>query len=257
MNLRALLLDVDGTLADTEETHRTAFNDAFRALGLPFDWSPEDYEALLRVTGGKERLRHFLDGLDIDSSERLRLKALVPRLHETKTARYAGLVAGGATGLRPGVARLLGEARAAGLALGIATTTTRANVEALLDAQLGREAIGWFAVLACGDDVASKKPAPDVYRLALSRLGISPDEAIAFEDSANGLAAAKAAGLFTVVTPCWWTRNEAFPGADLVLPHLGDPAMPLPADAIARTGWPFLTLAALREHARDRTPVAA
>ena len=257
MTLRALLFDVDGTIAETEETHRTAFNDAFRALGLSFEWSAEEYERLLRVTGGKERLRHFFATQDVEPRERLRLETLVLRLHETKTARYASLVAAGATPLRPGVARLLGEAREAGVALGIATTTTRANVEALLAAQLGEAALGWFGALACGDDVPAKKPAPDVYRLALSMLGISAAEAIAFEDSANGLAAAKGAGLYTVVTPCRWTRHEAFPGADLELPHLGDPATPLPADAVARTGWPFLTVAALRERARDRTPVAA
>ncbi len=245
MTLSALLFDVDGTLADTEETHRQAFNAAFMEFGLPYDWSPARYEELLRISGGKERLARFFESLPVTGPERERLASIVPGLHRVKTARYAELVANGGSPLRPGVARLLDEALAAGLRVGIASTTTSANVAALLDAELGSNAHKRFAVIACGDVVPTKKPAPDIYRLALATLGLGPAEAIAFEDSANGLAAAKAAGLFTVVTTTRWTASQDFGEADLTLSHLGDPGTPLPAQDAARAGGPWLTLASL------------
>jgi HAD superfamily hydrolase (TIGR01509 family) len=251
MTLSALLFDVDGTLADTEETHRQAFNAAFLEFRLPYEWSADQYEVLLNVSGGKERLAHFFAGLPVAREERDRLIAAAPALHRVKTERYAELVAGGGSPLRPGVARLVDEALAAGLRVGIASTTTSANVAALLDAELGRNAHKRFAVIACGDVVPAKKPAPDIYRLALSTLGLGAPEAVAFEDSANGLASAKAAGLFTVVTPTRWTASQDFGEADLTLPHLGDPGKPLDAASAGRIGGAFLTLDTLaRLHAR-------
>jgi HAD superfamily hydrolase (TIGR01509 family) len=252
MALSALLFDVDGTLADTEETHRQAFNAAFMDFRLPYEWSPEQYEVLLRVSGGKERLVHFFAALPVSGDERDRLLANVTGLHRVKTERYAELVASGGSPLRPGIARLLNEATAAGIRVGIASTTTSANVAALLDAELGSNAHRRFAVIACGDVVPAKKPAPDIYRLALSALGLGASQAVAFEDSANGLAAAKAAGLFTVVTPTRWTASQDFGVADLTLPHLGDPGVPLDAASANRVGGAFLTLGALeRMHARS------
>ena len=251
MALSALLFDVDGTLADTEETHRQAFNAAFMEFRLPYEWSPEQYEVLLRVSGGKERLAHFFERLPVSREEKDRLLANVSGLHRVKTERYAELVASGGSPLRPGIARLLNEATAAGLRVGIASTTTSANVAALLDAELGSNAHKRFAVIACGDVVPAKKPAPDIYRLALSALGLGAADAVAFEDSANGLASAKAAGLFTVVTPTRWTMSQDFGQADLTLPHLGDPDMPLNESSAGRAGGAFLTLEALeRLHAR-------
>ena len=253
MTLSALLFDVDGTLADTEETHRQAFNAAFLEFRLPYEWSRDQYELLLRISGGKERLAHFFDSLPVSREERDRLLANVPGLHRVKTERYAELVATGGSPLRPGIARLLKEATAAGLRVGIASTTTSANVAALLDAELGSNAHKRFAVIACGDVVAAKKPAPDIYRLALSALGIGAAQAIAFEDSANGLAAAKAAGLFTVVTPTRWTASQDFGEADLTLPDLGDPETPLDAVSAGRIGGAFVTLEMLaRLHERAR-----
>jgi HAD superfamily hydrolase (TIGR01509 family) len=223
MTLRALLFDVDGTLADTEETHRLAFNAAFRDLDLPFVWEPALYEVLLDVAGGKERLARYFAELDLPTGERERLRGLVPALHQRKTERYAALVAEGGAPLRPGVASLIREAEEAGLVLGIASTTTPANVTALLDAGLGHGASRRFAVVACGDMVAAKKPAPDIYVLALDRLGMSARSAVAFEDSAHGVAAAKAAGLVTVATPTRWTKEQDLRAADVVLPDLADP----------------------------------
>ncbi len=205
------------------------------------------------IDGTAREWADFFARLPVNDHERARLAANVANLHRVKTERYAELVAGGGSPLRPGIARLLDEALAAGLKVGIASTTTSANVAALLDAELGKGAHRRFAVMACGDAVPAKKPAPDIYRLALSTLGLGPWQAVAFEDSANGLESAKAAGLFTVVTPTRWTESQDFGEADLRLSSLGDPSRPLAGEDAERAGGPFLTLAALSaRHARAR-----
>jgi len=241
-SIEALIFDVDGTLADTEEAHRQAFNDAFQAHGLAFRWSRELYGELLEVTGGKERLAAFFESAPLGAGERRRLRALVPRLHATKTSCYLERMKRGAVTLRPGVRRLMMEARAAGVRLAIATTTSPENVSALLAGSLGDEALAGFSVIAAGDAVLRKKPAPDIYLCALNRLGVAARCAVAFEDSTIGVAASKAAGVLTVATPNEWTRDQDFAAADLVLPCLADPESPLaPADAW-RIGAPYLGL---------------
>jgi HAD superfamily hydrolase (TIGR01509 family) len=248
MSIRALIFDVDGTLADTEELHRQAFNAAFADAGLRWDWSRARYRELLRVTGGKERIAHYIDRLGLEPLDRRAALAHIPTLHAAKTRHYAALVEGGRVPLRPGVARLLREAREAGLHLAIASTTSPANVEALLLATLGAEGPGLFDLIASGDLVAQKKPAPDVFELALRTLGLDADEAVAFEDSAHGLRAARAAGLWTVVTPTLWSEDDDFSDAQLLLPHLGDPGLPLPGEPGGRlpdAAW--LTLQGLEQ----------
>lgn len=238
----ALIFDVDGTLADTEEAHRQAFNDAFRAYGLEFCWSRELYGELLQVTGGKERLAAFFAESRLSAGARAQLAGLIPRLHATKTSFYVEGMKQGRVPLRPGVRRLMAEARAAGVRLAIASTTSPDNVSALLEGALGEEALEDFSVIAAGDAVPRKKPAPDIYQLALGRLGITAASAIAFEDSAIGVAAAKAAGLFTVATPSDWTRGQDFAAADLVLPSLAEAHAPLEAADAWRIGAPYLGL---------------
>jgi HAD superfamily hydrolase (TIGR01509 family) len=213
---RALIFDVDGTLAETEELHRRAFNETFAAAGLAWHWSVEVYRELLRVAGGKERMaRHRADsGADAPDD------ASIAALHRAKTARYAALLASGAVTLRPGVATVIRAARAAGLRLAVATTTSPHNVAALCRACWGQEADDIFDVVAAGDAVAAKKPAPDIYRLALDRLDLGPAEAIAIEDSRIGMRAARAAGLAVLVTPSAYTAGEDFSGADWVRPDL-------------------------------------
>lgn len=212
MPLDALIFDVDGTLAETEELHRRAFNDTFDAFGLDWHWSPEDYRILLRTTGGKERIRAHAqvlgEALDDD---------FIRDLHARKTERYGELIASGAISLRPGIEELIAEAAVSGMRLAIATTTSRPNVDALIRAACGREAQGIFEVIAAGDEVAAKKPAPDVYKLALRRLGLDAARCIAFEDSANGLKSALAAGLQTIVSPGHYTDGEDFSGALCVI----------------------------------------
>lgn len=222
MRLRALVFDVDGTLADTEEIHRLAFNAAFVEHGLPWEWNRRRYAELLKVAGGKERIAHFIDQLGLSAASASRMRYLVPDVHRAKTRLYAEIVAASPVPLRPGVAQLMQDARAARVKLAIASTTSAANVEALLRHALSAQSLGWFDALACGDSVARKKPAPDVYFLALEMLGLAPESCIAFEDSANGVAAARAVGLYTVATPSGWTAAEDFSGADLLLPDLSE-----------------------------------
>ena len=219
--LRALIFDVDGTLADTErDGHRPAFNAAFREAGLDWHWDEALYGDLLAVTGGKERIAHYVGRHRPAFAQLPDFGEHVAALHQAKTRHYSRLAASGAVPLRPGVARLLDEARAAGLRLAIATTTTPQNIAALLAPALGPQAMAWFDVIGAGDVVPAKKPAPDIYLWVLERLGLPAAACLAFEDSANGLQAALGAGLTTIVTPCDYTRGQDFAGADAVLDSL-------------------------------------
>lgn len=247
MAIEALIFDFDGTIADTEEAHRQAFNAAFLEHALFWNWSAQQYAALLAVSGGKERILAYVAGLQVPGEERERLGGIVPLVHRTKTRIFAELVEAGGVPLRPGIARLIGEARDAGVQLAVASTTTPSNVEALLSATLGAGSKGWFDVIACGDIVPEKKPAPDIYRLALASLRLPAESCVAFEDSAKGLEAARAAGLRTVVTPTFWTAADDFTGAALLLPGLGDPDAPLDLVSAKVAGGPYLGLAGLRK----------
>ena len=232
MALRAIIFDVDGTLAETEEAHRAAFNRAFAEAGKPWRWSQDDYRKLLTTTGGKERIARYIDenGSTPDPE-------LIAALHARKNAFYAELVAGGMVTARPGVARLIDEARRHGVALAIATTTSASNLATLLCHVFGPEAAGWFPVIVTGEMVAMKKPDPEAYKLALLDLSLRASECVAIEDSRNGLDAARDAGIATLVTPSRYTSHEDFAGAALVRPDL-DHGVTLPRlrDLVARRG---------------------
>jgi HAD superfamily hydrolase (TIGR01509 family) len=225
--LKALIFDVDGTLADTErDGHRPAFNAAFKEYGLDWDWDVPLYGALLVVTGGKERMKYYVERFRPDYVKPAHFDELVAELHKAKTRHYTRMLAEGGIPLRPGVKRLLQEARAAGLTLAVATTTTPENVTALLRHSLAEDGADWFAVIAAGDIVPAKKPAPDIYVWALERLGLAPDQCLAFEDSRNGIRASLGAGLRTLVTVNDYTRDDDFSGALAVLSDLGEPDAP-------------------------------
>lgn len=247
MSLKALILDVDGTLADTEEAHRRAFNEAFRAQGLDWNWSKPQYAELLLTTGGKERIAAFVKTLFLPAAERAAVIEKIPAIHKAKTANYARIINSGEVPLRDGVERLLDEARDAGIRLAIATTTTFENIQALLHTTLGSAALDRFAVIGAGDQVARKKPAPDIYLHVLDKLGLPAGECVAIEDSTNGLLAAKAAGLYTIVTPSYWTQGEDFSDADLMVPSLGSSARPLTHRAAMLVGKGVLGVREIEE----------
>ena len=224
--LVALLFDVDGTLADTEGAHLRAFNQAFASAGLDWHWSVPLYKELLAVTGGKERIRYYIDRFQTGFTFPDEEAAFVARLHADKTRLYGDNASRGGLALRPGVARLLQEARQARLRLAIATTTTPANVTALLQNSLSADAPGWFEVIGAGDMVERKKPAPDIYDYVLERLDLPPAACVAFEDSAGGVRSARDAGLTTIVTVNEFTADQDFDAAPLVLSQFGEPDQP-------------------------------
>lgn len=221
--IKALLWDVDGTLAETErDGHRVAFNRAFEACGLPWRWDEARYGKLLGIAGGRERLWHDLqtrDDAPVLADER---SALVASVHQQKNAIYAGLVRDGGIPLRPGVMNLLRQCREQGVRMGIATTTSRVNVDALLRVHLGASWADWFSVVVCGEDVRHKKPDPEVYQRAMQALGIGPLECVAIEDSPGGVAAACALDIPVVVTQSAYFADATIEGAVAIGPGLGE-----------------------------------
>ncbi len=225
--LNTLIFDVDGTLAENErDAHLVAFNETFAEYNLDWHWSPEFYGELLAVTGGKERIKFYLDKYRPDYPRPDNLEAFIAELHKNKTVRYNDMLARRPIPLRPGVRRLLEEARRERLRLAIATTTSLKNVTTLLEYSLAPEAIEWFEVIAAGDMIAAKKPAPDIYHYALKKLRLKGEQCIAIEDSKNGIRAAMGANVPTLITVSDYTRHEDFTGALLVLNHLGEPDQP-------------------------------
>ncbi len=217
--LKALIFDVDGTLAETEEVHRAAFNAAFADAGLEWQWDRELYGYLLRVTGGKERIAHYIDTV-LRKPRNADTNDMIALLHRRKTAIYADMIAAGQIELRPGIMALIDAALSTGVRLAIATTTSRPNVDALLAATLsGRGAP--FEVIVAGDEVPAKKPAPDVYLEALKLLGLDARSCLALEDSANGVRSSCAAGIPVLVTKGMYTVSDNFDGAITVLDDLG------------------------------------
>jgi len=214
---RALIFDVDGTLAETEEVHRQAFNAAFADANLDWRWGRDVYKDLLRVAGGKERIRAFDRSRGMAS---VISDAEIAELHRRKTTIYADLIASGGCPLRPGIKALLTAALQRGQRLAIATTTSRGNIDALLLAALGRDWESLFAAVVAGDEVSQKKPAPDVYLDVLSRLNLPASECLAIEDSGIGLVAASRAGIPVLILRSAYFRDDDFSAAVLAVDEL-------------------------------------
>ena len=220
--MKALIFDCDGVLADTErDGHRIAFNKAFAAKEFAIDWDVELYGKLLEVSGGKERMRHYFDhyGWPDDVSDR---DALIKELHKLKTDFFLQIIESGELPLRPGVARIVDEAIAANITLAVCSTSHERAVNLVVEKLLGPERKAHFSAILAGDVVSKKKPNPEIYNLVSQRLGIEPSECVVVEDNRNGLLAAKAAGMYCIVTTNGYTEDEDFAEADLVVSELGD-----------------------------------
>jgi len=220
--LRAIFFDQDGVIIDTEKDgHRVAFNQAFRETGHDFHWGVEEYHRLLAVAGGKERIRHFLQGrpgfADMGEAE---LDRLIKDMHALKTERFVSLIQAHKLPLRSGVERFMREAKDAGMVMGICTTANQRSARAVRAMLPGMD----FALVLAGDVVKKKKPDPEIYELALAKTGMAPESCLVIEDSANGVAAAKAAGLTVLATTNRYTEREDLSRADVVVSRLGDPS---------------------------------
>jgi len=221
-DIKALIFDQDGVIIDTErDGHRVAFNQTFKEFGYDFEWDVEKYHELLQVSGGKERMRHYLHtegfGVKVKPEEE---DDLIKRMHKQKTATFISLIESGKLPLRPGVKRLMQEAMDMGLTLGVCTTSNERAAHAvayniLRDIQ--------FDFVLAGDVVSKKKPDPEIYNLALQKTGLKPEECIVVEDSRNGVLAATAAGMHVVATTNVYTEREDLSEADIIVTCLGDP----------------------------------
>lgn len=222
--LRALIWDVDGTVAETEcDGHRVAFNQALEEMGVGWQWDVPTYGGLLRVAGGFERLLYDMEGRRTAPASAGERESLARAVHERKNRLYATMVASGKLSARPGVHRLMDQCRDAGIALAIATTTSRRNVDALFTSLFGQRWPERFGAIVCAEDAPAKKPDPLVYRLALDGLGIDAREALAIEDSPNGLAAASAMGIPVLITRSRFFASDSFPGRAGICNDLDSP----------------------------------
>ena len=222
MTIKAIIFDVDGTLADTEDAHRLSFNKAFAESELDWNWDVALYDKLLKVTGGKERIKYFVESFLTNFTKPVDYDGFVKNLHAVKTGHYTAMLRDGLIPLRPGIKQLITDAHRAGITLAIATTTTPENVSALLEVGLGKNWADYFSANGCGDIVPAKKPAPDIYNWVLNELKLAPQDCIALEDSCNGLHSSLAAGIKTYITVNPYTCKQDFTGAAAVLDDLSD-----------------------------------
>ena len=224
MKIQALLFDCDGVLAETErDGHRVAYNRAMQELGVEAEWSEEEYGELVLISGGKERLKYFFDKYPSRFPADTYSSDLIQDIYLKKTAIFKSMANCGSLPPRSGIARMIREAHENGLLLFVCSTSHRESVEALLRHNYGEECLAWFTKLYCGDIVAKKKPAPDIYLLSKDEFKLDADRCFVIEDSRNGLLAACGAGMHCLITQSFYTVNEDFSEADITTTCLGDP----------------------------------
>lgn len=222
MKIQAIIFDVDGTIADTEETHRVSFNRAFSEKKLDWNWDVSLYNKLLKVTGGKERIKYFVETYLPDYKKPDKYEEFINKLHMVKTSYYTTMLKKGLIPFRPNIKKLIIDAKKANIRLAIATTTSPENVTALMEQEFGKDYETMFDAIGCGDIVSKKKPAPDIYVWVLNQMKLKPDNCIALEDSENGLKSSLAAGIKTFITTNLYTQQQDFTGAAAVYKDLSN-----------------------------------
>ena len=242
---------MDGTLADTEDIHRLAFNKSFAEFHFDWQWSIEEYKRLLSISGGKERIRNYLQQKQIDPGDHKDLWHLAETVHKRKSDIYRNMLLAGHIQLRPGVRRLIDEAVTKNIILAIATSSCRKNVETLLLNTLGDNALTLFSVIVTADIVEDKKPSPAAYQLVLAELGLNAENCIAIEDTFNGNKAALDAKLKTVITTHRYTIDDDFSRSSLVIDQLGEPDCPFSLQAGNDFGRKFVDIELLQNICRD------
>jgi HAD superfamily hydrolase (TIGR01509 family) len=221
-NIKAFFFDQDGVIIDTEKDgHRVAFNRTFKKHGFNFEWSEEEYHGLIQISGGKERMTHYLKtkgfGREIHEEEEA---PLIQQLHHDKTDEFISMLEKNELPLRPGIHRLMREINQHGLKLAVCTTSNQRSAQAVADGMLPDIK---FDFILAGDMVTKKKPDPEIYLAAMTKSGLKPEECVVIEDSENGVTAGKAAGMHVVATTNFYTEKEDLSKADLVVSCLGDP----------------------------------
>ena len=219
--LTAIIFDMDGTLANTEEIHRQAFNESFREFDLPIDWEPDEYARLLSVSGGRQRIYNYLKKHNLGNrSDKL---DFAREIHNRKSEIYRNKLKAGHLPLRRGVLRLIREARKNRIRMGIATSSSLKNIHTLINTTIGSRGLKYFDSIVSCDLISEQKPSPAAYQFALAELGANPENCIAIEDTTNGNRAALAAGIKTIITTHEFTVDSDFTGASLVLDDMGEP----------------------------------
>lgn len=222
--MEALIFDCDGVLVDTErDGHRVAFNRAFEQLGLDLTWDEELYGELLKVSGGKERMRYYFNETGWPDQAEGREDEFIKEAHALKTSIFMDIIEGGELKLRSGVKRMVDEALDDGLRLGVCSTSNQRSVNLVVETMLGPDRKQEFDFILAGDIVSEKKPDPEIYNMALDRLDVPAEKCVVIEDTRNGLLAAKGAGMRCLITKSVYTAGEDFTEADRVVDELGDP----------------------------------
>lgn len=250
--LKALIFDCDGVIAETErDGHRVAFNRAFKEAGLDVEWSVDEYRELVKIAGGKERMKaYFAKHSDIFPPERFN-ELYINALHKRKTEIFMDMNVKGELPIRPGIKRIIEEAHNRGIILSVCSTSNEKSVISLLESVLGPQYLNWFDGIFAGDIVKAKKPAPDIYNLVKERFGLQGPECFVVEDSRNGLLAAKAAGMHCIVTVSFYSTDEDFSEADAVVSSLGESDQPVeflkwPSD-LDSSSFKYITVDALEK----------
>ena len=249
--MKALIFDCDGVIAETErDGHRVAFNRAFREMAIDTYWSIEEYGELLKVAGGKERMKKYFYRNPDALSGKIFDEELIMALHKRKTEIFMDMSRNGELPVRPGIKRIINEAHQKGILLAVCSTSNQKSVETLIGSVVGQKELLYFDGIFAGDIVRQKKPAPDIYNLVKEKYGLKANECLVVEDSRNGLVAAKSAGMFCIVTVSFYSHEEDFTEADFVISSLGDPEIPvsvLKPNIRVRQDFEFITMDILEE----------